>query len=127
MKPLTKLRCSCCGGPRELESQRYCRSCHAAYMREWRATHSLNEAHRKRQNARSYAKVYRRRGKLVQQPCRVCGDRRTEMHHPDHELPLVVVWLCRRCHLAWHAFWRDVAAETWDFWLSRQKRPRKAA
>lgn len=29
--------CSKCGGPRPAPNQRYCRSCKAEYMRDWRA------------------------------------------------------------------------------------------
>lgn len=53
-------------------------------------------------NARSYAKVYLRRGKLKQEPCKVCGQK-AEKHHPDYSKPLEVEWLCRRHHLALHA------------------------
>jgi hypothetical protein len=31
-----ELCCSRCGGPRDRPGQRYCRSCHAAYKRNWR-------------------------------------------------------------------------------------------
>lgn len=88
-------------------------------MREWRKTHPLNEAHKRRDSARSTAAVYKRRGKLIPQPCQICGSADVEMHHPDHELPLQVAWLCRACHLDWHAFWRRVSAEAWQWWTSR--------
>lgn len=98
---------------------RYCLTCQAAYMREWRKTHPLNDAHKKRDSARSIAAVYKRRGKLVPKPCQMCGCADVEMHHPDHELPLQVAWLCRPCHLDWHAFWRNVSTEAWCWWTSR--------
>lgn len=34
---LPPLPCSVCGEPRDRANQRYCRSCHAAYMRRWRS------------------------------------------------------------------------------------------
>ena len=79
---------------------RYCRRCHAAYMRSWRQTHPLTLAQRLKDNARSYAATYKRRGKLVEQPCH-CGAK-AEMHHPDYTKPLAVVWLCRAHHLEAH-------------------------
>jgi hypothetical protein len=71
-------------------------------MREWRQHHPESEEQRRRGNARSLAGVYQRRGVLVRQPCRDCGTRRVQMHHPDYERPLEVVWLCRRCRLRRH-------------------------
>lgn len=114
--------CSKCGQPHERAGQRYCADCHATYMREWRRTHSLNDEAKMRDNARSYAGTYKRRGKLDPEPCMCCGSPDAEMHHPDHERPLVVVWMCRACHLSWHAFWRDVVLVAWQFWSARAKR-----
>ena len=34
--PLVEPLCSRCGKPRDKAGQRYCKSCHAAYMRTWR-------------------------------------------------------------------------------------------
>lgn len=113
--------CSNCGVEHDRAGYRYCADCHAAYMRDWRKTHELNEAHKKRAAARSYAKVYKKRGKLVPLPCQKCGCAESEMHHPDHELPLYVIWLCRPCHLTWHAHWRNVAQETFLAWLEKKQ------
>ena len=112
--------CSKCSKPHG-RAGRYCFDCHAAYMREWRKTHLLSEDHRRRDNARSQANVYKKRGKIVPQPCAVCGAGDAELHHPDHELFCVVVWLCRPCHLNWHAHWRDLVRTTFAKWLARAK------
>ena len=40
-------------------------------------------------------------GKLVRLPC-LCGNPRSEAHHPDYSRPLDVEWLCRRHHVARH-------------------------
>ena len=79
-----------------------CQPCHAAYMRMWRQTHKLTGEARRRANARSYAKVYLRRGKLKRQPCEMCGVAVVQMHHDDYSKPLAVRWLCRACHLGLH-------------------------
>jgi hypothetical protein len=75
---------------------------HAAWMREWRKTHPMTEAQRTRDNARSYAGVYLRRGILKKLPCRVCGSEQTQMHHPDYSKPLDVIWLCEKHHRDMH-------------------------
>lgn len=92
--------CSRCDNDRQVG--RYCRPCHAAYMRDWRKTHPLTPEQRRKDNARSYAGVYLRRGKLIPQPCKRCKAEKAEMHHPDYSQPLNVIWLCRPCHLYLH-------------------------
>lgn len=94
--------CSRCRMPHERAKSRYCAACHAAYMREWRTTHPLNPEQRRKMNSRCYANVYQRRGKLVPQPCEVCGSPDSQKHHEDYARPLEVNWLCRTCHLAHH-------------------------
>lgn len=84
------------------ESHAYCAPCHAAYMREWRKTHRLAGAARLKDNARSYAGVYKRRGIIKPDRCEDCGAVMAEMHHEDYAKPKDVVWLCRRCHLSRH-------------------------
>jgi hypothetical protein len=39
-----------------------------------------------------------RSGKLVKQPCFVCGELEVEGHHPDYSKPLDLVWLCKQHH-----------------------------
>jgi len=43
-----------------------------------------------------------RDGRLVRQPCRVCGDPKAQAHHHDYSKPLDVEWLCRKHHLEAH-------------------------
>lgn len=92
-------RCSRCGVEHS-RSHRWCLKCHALNMRLWRASHPLTPSQRLKDNARSYANVYLKRGKLKRLPC-WCGAR-AEMHHPDYHRPLLVEWLCREHHLELH-------------------------
>ncbi|MBX3173291.1 MAG: hypothetical protein KF709_02710 [Gemmatimonadaceae bacterium] len=96
--------CSRCQGPRDREGQRYCRACHAAYMRANRPKDAeLSDEARRRVRARRHAGVALARGQLLEQPCETPGCERTpEMHHDDYNQPLQVRWLCRPCHQALH-------------------------
>jgi hypothetical protein len=93
--------CSKCGEARD-GTGRYCLACHAAYMREWRKTHRLSGIPLFKARVRAFAKVYKQRGRLVQQNCEACGSDKSQMHHESYGLPLMVNWLCRPCHLALH-------------------------
>ena len=68
---------------------------------------------RQRAIARSYANVYRRKGKLKPELCEVCGDEQVQMHHDDYGKPLKVRWLCHLHHLQLHRgrYWRDRARD----------------
>ena len=92
--------CSGCGVEHYRKNQRYCLACHAATMRSWRKNHPGAYDHVK-DNARSYANSYKRRGKLIPEAC-ACGSEIVEMHHPDYSNPLAVIWMCRPCHLEHH-------------------------
>lgn len=43
-----------------------------------------------------------RDGRLVKQPCEICGETKVEAHHPDYEKPLEVNWLCSKHHAEHH-------------------------
>lgn len=81
-----------------------CHACHAKYMRKTRPKHrDLPKQARRRANARAYANVYLRRGKIEKKPCKICGtEERVEMHHCDYSKPLEIEWFCRPCHLEIH-------------------------
>ena len=66
-----------------------------ASLRLYRARHPEKErAHRRV----AYAL---RTGKLLRQPCEVCGEW-AQAHHPDYSKPLDVKWLCGIHHRAEH-------------------------
>jgi len=43
-----------------------------------------------------------RNGKLIKQPCEICGELKVEGHHDDYEKPLEVRWLCISHHAEHH-------------------------
>jgi len=71
-------------------------------MRGWRKVNKLTEEQKIKNNSRSYAGVYKRRGKLCASSCVDCGKDEVEMHHEDYSKPLQVVWICRDCHMVRH-------------------------
>ena len=119
--------------------QAFCRSCQAAYNREYRAKNLDRTAACRRKYLEEYPekvrassiasdarqrlkspKRYRaksvvnhaiRDGKLIRpETCSVCGrPGRIEGHHEDYSKPLEVTWLCRRCHVARHRILRNEA------------------
>lgn len=62
----------------------------------------LPDEARRKANARAMARSYEMRGKIVRKPCEGCGADNAERHHPDYNQPLLIQWLCRKCHLAHH-------------------------
>lgn len=48
--------------------------------------------------ARDAVKHAIRDGKMIRGSCSVCGNKKTEAHHPDYSKPLEVVWLCKKHH-----------------------------
>lgn len=91
--------CARCGGTRELPEQGYCRSCRAAYMRDYRGAGTGE--HRRRDAARAALRHLVRIGAVERQPCEVCG--RTddvEGHHTDYDQVADVRWLCPAHHAA---------------------------
>lgn len=96
-----------------------CRTCkHRVYMRGW---HERNRERSREHSRKTYAKYrYRfkpdpvkkraghivytevRAGRLIPQPCEVCGAPKTDAHHDDYSKPLDVRWLCRIHHSREH-------------------------
>lgn len=54
--------------------------------------------------ARSVVSYAIRMGRLVKQPCSICGSAsNVEAHHMDYSKPLDVAWLCREHHRKLHS------------------------
>jgi hypothetical protein len=62
------------------------------------------ENNRIKMNARSAVSVAIKKGKIIKQPCVVCGScERVDAHHEDYSKKLIVIWLCHECHCKLHA------------------------
>ena len=59
---------------------------------------------RNRGKFRARSKVHNalRDGKIVRQPCEVCGNPKAQAHHTDYRKPLDVRWLCFKHHREAH-------------------------
>jgi hypothetical protein len=63
----------------------------------------MTKEQRAKDNCRSYAGVYLRRGKIERGACEIDGCLSpAEMHHDDYADPLRVRWFCRSHHVAFH-------------------------
>jgi hypothetical protein len=65
------------------------------------AATAVTKAWRKKHPGRSAAQTKAiRRHRKAPMCCQMCGlSKRLERHHPDYDLPLLVVWLCKPCHV----------------------------
>ena len=90
----------------------------SAIYKAWHEKHSKDPDRlaRKAEQMRSYSQMHREKhvarrllrtaieaGRVVRQPCAVCGEERVEGHHVAYDMPLDVVWLCRLHHRELHA------------------------
>jgi ribosomal protein S27AE len=55
-------------------------------------------SHKQKVYARGAVQNLIKSGKLLRQPCEVCGETRVEAHHDDYSKPLEIRWLCIPCH-----------------------------
>jgi hypothetical protein len=49
-----------------------------------------------------------KKGLLKKLPCEKCNNPKAEMHHLDYNNPLLIRWLCRKCHLEEHDLMTEV-------------------
>ena len=92
-------RAACCRACRKVQSARcYQKNPDAVRVRiqAWQSKHpDRRPAHKAVESAIE-------RGDMTRQPCRVCGNPKTDAHHDDYTKPLEVDWLCRLHHIARH-------------------------
>ncbi len=63
-----------------------------------------------------------RDGRLVVQPCEVCGSEKVQAHHEDYSKPLGVMWLCFEHHRARHGQVADATDGVPSFDVTRPRR-----
>lgn len=62
----------------------------------------VRDRHPERIAARNAVSNAIRLGKLIAQPCEVCGTEKAHGHHEDYSKPLEVIWLCHTHHMERH-------------------------
>lgn len=82
----------------------YCRYCYSEYKRIEKST---NAEANKKDLARKKANRALLKGLIFKHDCS-CGSTESQMHHPNYDKPLDVVWYCKKCHEAFHALERKV-------------------
>ncbi len=98
----TTTRLCPCGNVARPNGQGNCKACHAAAARKHYHLRGIPASQLKQRKAREKAMDQKKRGTLVPQPCVICGADKAEMHHPDYDKPLDIIWLCRPHHLGLH-------------------------
>lgn len=54
-----------------------------------------------------------RDGKLIREPCQLCGVTEfVHKHHGDYSRPLDIIWLCARCHQRLHAIFPELRGKS---------------
>jgi len=91
----------------------WCKECTKSYAKEAQATIGGKLAHKKaiaRQRMMFPEKIKARNavcnavrdGRLIRQPCEVCGKIKVEAHHLDYKKPFEIQWLCPYHHREQH-------------------------
>jgi hypothetical protein len=78
-------------------------------MREWRKTHSMTVDQHKKSMCRHQSRMLEVRGVLKKLPCQFCGKDDSERHHPNHDKPFIVIYLCSDHHIAYHQGLIDIS------------------
>src|SRR5215471_4082839 len=65
-------------------------------LKEQAKRHRLNNGDKSR--ARNLLHHATNRGKIKSKPCMICGDSKSQAHHPNYLDPLNVIWFCFKHH-----------------------------
>ena len=91
--------CSWCNEVIEnFKKKNYCKSCSAKYNREWRKKNPSTGEQKLRDTVRYKTYYEIKMGRLIRNPCEVCGELKVEAHHDDYHKPFEVRWLCPHHH-----------------------------
>lgn len=77
------------------------------YYKKRYKKHSSDLYFKFKNKVRASTKGAVKRGVIKKEPCRVCGNQKSEIHHIDYSKPLEIMWLCREHHMEWHKILND--------------------
>lgn len=85
---------------KRLAYQKKWRKEHPEFVSKWRREKYLK--HRFKHDAVMKLNYAVKNGLVIKEPCRVCGDKKSQGHHEDYRKPLSVIWLCDYHHREIH-------------------------
>lgn len=88
--------------PHRIEARKAYNSTSAGKLAHQKALKKQIFQHPDKKKAHSAVSDAVKAGRLIRQPCSVCGLAKSEGHHPNYSKPLEVVWLCNKHHRAEH-------------------------
>lgn len=88
----------------EVERWRESKPKRRAYVRQ--RSKNYKETDPEKHRAHAAVREALRKGALIKEPCKICGDPDSEAHHPDYSKPLDVEWYCSKHHHAVHVIMR---------------------
>ncbi|WP_417070775.1 hypothetical protein [Niveibacterium terrae] len=88
--------------PDRVEARKKYRRTDAFSVSHNKAVKKYTEKHAQRRSAHYAVSNAIRSGKMIKQPCCICGDKKSEAHHHDYSRPLDVLWLCDKHHKEEH-------------------------
>lgn len=85
----------------------WCKQCKLLHTPSKNKNHAQHQAAWKEKNKeklQAHSKLWNalKSGEVKKTECVICGDAKSEGHHPDYSMPLDVVWLCRTHHKQAH-------------------------
>lgn len=89
-------RCKACG---KEDNREYAKT---GYYQRYFQKYSKRPYARSKYLARQYKHTALQSGKIEKQPCAICGQEQVQGHHLDYNKPLLIVWLCPKCHRELH-------------------------
>ena len=80
------------------------RYAHLEELRERDRKRKIKYTGKNRVRSIAHAKLWKAlaTGRLIKQPCEVCGSHDVEAHHTNYNNPLDIKWLCPVHHKEWH-------------------------
>lgn len=91
-------RCKECTSNRAKEKYKKEREYHLLYSKKY----YKNKKNRKKILATVKVRLEVRKGKLLKEPCEICGKLNVHAHHDNYKKPLKVRWLCPSHHKIFH-------------------------